>query len=85
MNELIYGKVVQIESKGIDRYERTLGVVWIDKININEELLKNGLAWHYTHFDKSAEYAKLEQDAKARKINIWSMKNPVAPWEFRKK
>lgn len=84
VNGLIYGKVVKIENKGIDRYKRVLGIVWIDSINLNEKLLENGLAWHYKHFDKSKRYADLEQHARNKKINIWSMNNPVAPWDFRK-
>lgn len=85
VNELVYGKMVKIEDKGIDRYKRLLGVIWIDGINLNEALLENGLAWHYKQFDKSKRYAELEEKAKKNKLNIWSQENPIAPWEFRKK
>lgn len=84
VNDLVYNKTVKIENKGIDRYKRVLGVVWIDNTNLNEELFKNGLAWHYAYFDKSERYATLEKYARNKKINIWSMKNPIAPWEYRK-
>lgn len=82
--ELCAGKDVIIDSIGIDRYRRVLGIVWVDSINVNEALLINGLAWRYK-YNKSEYYLSLEQEARAQKLNIWSMKNPVAPWDFRKK
>ena len=54
---------------------------------MNSELLKNGLAWHYKQYSKKDyynEFEKLESEAKNKKINIWSKKNSIAPWEFRK-
>ena len=84
VDELVYNKVVKVENRGIDRYKKVLGVVWIDNANLNELLLKNGLAWHYHYFYKSKRYAELEQQARKNRINIWSLKNPIAPWEFRK-
>jgi len=82
--ELCAGKTVTIDSIGTDRYKRVLGVVWADSVNVNEALLRNGLAWRYK-YNKSAHYLELEQQARGKKLNIWSMKNPVAPWDFRKK
>lgn len=78
-------KNVLVEKKGEDKYKRTLGIVFIDNVNLNELLLSKGLAWHYKFFSKSAKYAELEQQAKKNKINIWSQPNPIAPWDFRKK
>lgn len=80
-----FGKIVKVTQKGLDRYGRVLGIILIGKKNLNEELLKNGLAWHYKYFDKTQKYSDLEQEAKKNKLNIWSMNNPIAPWDFRKK
>ena len=85
VSDLCFGKEVYIEEKGKDRYKRTLGIAYVDTININESLLKCGLAWHYRRYYDSKEYAELEQQARKSKINIWSMKEPVAPWIHRKK
>lgn len=49
-----FSKDVSVEVKDIDRFNRTVGIVWI-KDTINLELLKAGLAWHYKHFVKSKE------------------------------
>lgn len=81
--ELCAGKYVYVEVKGYDRYKRILGIVLIDIINLNEELLKSGLAWRYK-YNKSELYLSLEKEAKEKKVNIWSMPNPIAPWDWRK-
>ncbi|MCI0921341.1 thermonuclease family protein [Sphingobacterium rhinopitheci] len=84
LSSTIYNKNVKIEVKNKDRYQRSVGVIWLDNTNINLSLLKQGLAWHYTQYDKSQSYADAEKAARKAKKNIWSTKNPIAPWDFRK-
>ncbi|WP_101690765.1 thermonuclease family protein [Dysgonomonas massiliensis] len=84
LKELTTGKTIIVEWEKKDRYNRILGVVYADNINVNKELLKNGLAWHYKHFNNDQELADLEQQAKDKKLNIWSEKNPIEPYRWRK-
>lgn len=80
------GKTVSVQIVNKDRYGRTVGRVFLaDGKMINKELLKAGLAWHYKKFDKSEEFASLENYAMLKKLGIWSIKNPIAPWDYRKK
>lgn len=83
VKELIAGKKVKVDVTGTDRYKRTLGVVWVGNTNLNEELVKQGLAWRWK-FSKSKHYLQLQEQAQTKKINIWSMKNPIDPYDFRK-
>lgn len=79
------GKRVTVQIKDIDRYGRTIGVVLLpDGTNLNKELLKAGLAWHYKFFDDSQEYANLEASAQKKSLGIWSLKHPIAPWDYRR-
>ena len=84
VSDLCFGGVVTVEDKGKDRYGRVIGVVWVDSINVNEALLRNGLAWHYKQFNNDARLDSLERAARSEKLNIWSQPNPIPPWEFRK-
>lgn len=84
LNNLCYGKNVTVESKGEDQYGRVLGVVYVDGLNVNEYMVRNGLAWYYKHFVNDPRLDSLEQLARKEKVNIWSMKNPISPYEFRK-
>ena len=83
--ELCFQKTIRIEQSGTDRYGRMLAFVFVDDVCINKELLKKGMAWHYKQYNKEEELAKLETEARKNKIGLWSMKEPIAPWDFRRK
>lgn len=84
LNNLCYGKNVIVEKKDEDQYGRVLGVVYVDGMNVNEYMVRNGLAWYYRHFVNDPRLDSLELLARKEKVNIWSMKNPTPPYEFRK-
>ena len=62
---------------GKDRYGRTLGVVYLDHINVNLELVRNGyaevLSWQAGKGFDSDPYWQAEAQAKSEKLNIWSL------------
>ena len=64
LNDKVYGKDVEVKKMDIDKYGRTIGMVFIDGVNINEALLRGGLAWHYKQYDKNPEWAKMENEAR---------------------
>lgn len=84
LNDLCYGKRVSIDKKGVDQYNRVLGVIYIGDLNLNQEMVRTGLAWYYDYFVKDPHMEELEQIARQKKLNIWSMKNPIPPYEYRK-
>ncbi|HPI00307.1 MAG TPA: thermonuclease family protein [Chitinophagaceae bacterium] len=86
LSDQIFGKQVEVENKNIDRYGRTIGMVFTDNhINVNEALLKVGLAWHYSDYDKNhPAWGSLEKQAREKKIGLWSQPNPIAPWNYRR-
>jgi endonuclease YncB( thermonuclease family) len=83
-SDLCFGKQVKIIQSGTDRYNRILAFVYIGDVCINEELLKQGMAWHYKKYNQDENLAQLEWTARNNKVGLWSMKNPIAPWDFRK-
>jgi endonuclease YncB( thermonuclease family) len=85
VSDLCFGREVVIVKSGEDRYGRTLGYVFVGDVNVNKELLRLGLAWHYKQYNKDTELASLELAARNKKIGLWSHPNPVAPWDFRRK
>ena len=86
LSELIFDKQVHVVQKDTDRYGRTVALVY-DAQNkcINEEMLKAGLAWHYTNYDTNPVWQKLEEDAKASRLGLWSTSDPTPPWQWRKR
>lgn len=55
-----------------------------DGTNLNEALLKAGLAWHFKKYDTNAAWANIEREARAAKLGLWIDPNPIAPWDWRK-
>ena len=80
---LVAGKVVKVWQTDTDRYGRIVGFVFADGIDVNKELLKAGMAWHYKQYSRDPELAKLEFQARAKKIGLWAEPDPVPPWEWR--
>lgn len=81
-----FGLIVSIEDLGKDKYGRTIGIITLPNgENLNELLLKNGLAWHYTKYDTNLDWANLEQEARKNKVGLWKDSIPTAPWDFRAK
>lgn len=76
---------VRVEEMDIDRYGRTIGMVYAGGINVNESLLANGLAWHSKSFDKNPAWAALEVQAREQQLGLWAEPDPVAPWDWRKR
>jgi micrococcal nuclease len=81
---LVFGEEVVVQKMDTDRYGRTIGMVFINGVNVNERLLEAGLAWHYKAYDNNPEWAQLETQARGRRAGLWSHSNPIPPWEYRK-
>ncbi len=84
LSNYVFDKIVTVKEMDTDRYGRTIGMVVVDSVNVNEKLLEAGLAWHYTQYDKNPAWAKLEREAKNKKLGLWSLPNPIPPWDYRK-
>jgi micrococcal nuclease len=84
LSNYVFGKTVSVNEMDVDRYGRTIGMVVVDSVNVNEKLLEAGLAWHYTYYDKNPAWTKLEHEAKNKKLGLWSLPNPIPPWDYRK-
>ncbi|MFM8635517.1 MAG: thermonuclease family protein [Planctomycetia bacterium] len=63
---------------------RTIGHVIVNGRDTNLEMLEEGMAWHYKHFDKNKRLAEAETSARAAKKGLWTEVNAVPPWEWRK-
>lgn len=85
VSDQVFGKTVIFKEVSKDRYGRTVAFVFYENKNLSEELLKVGLAWHYVLYSKSKYLQELETTARNFNVGLWSLPNPVAPWEFRVK
>jgi len=83
--DLVAGKMVIIQPHDTDKWERTIAdVILEDGRNLNQELVKAGLAWWFYRYSDNRELGQLELDAKLAHVGLWKDKNAVPPWVFRK-
>jgi endonuclease YncB( thermonuclease family) len=91
LGDRVFQRVVRIEVSKKDRYGREIGKVLLDGEDINLELVRAGLAWHYRAYEREqppeerGQYAEAEQQARERGLGLWSDTHPVAPWDFRRR
>ena len=84
LSSLVFGKKVSIRYKSIDHYGRISGIVFLDGTEINLQMVQNGYAWHYSHFDQTPAYIEAEKQARSKKKGLWQAPVPINPYQFRK-
>jgi endonuclease YncB( thermonuclease family) len=83
------GKQVTVIWSKTDRYDRVLGTVIIGLVDVSLEQLRTGAAWYFRRYEADVPeierhlYATAEMEAKTRKLGLWSLANPIAPWDWR--
>ena len=82
--EMVDKKQVQIDTQAVDQYGRIVGLVSVDGRSVNQEQLRRGLAWEYSHYHADKTYVALQSDAQQAKRGLWAQTNPQAPWQWRK-
>ena len=71
LKKLINNREVRCQYSEKDIYNRYLGSCFLKNININYEMVKNGMAIIYNLKDADQELKKLESVAQNNKIGIW--------------
>jgi micrococcal nuclease len=84
LSALVFDKPCDVESRGGDKYGRTIGRVTVGDKDVNAAMLEAGMAWHYKKYDSRPEMAAREQAAKRAKVGLWEDRDPIPPWEWRK-
>ncbi|GJL78780.1 MAG: hypothetical protein NPINA01_17690 [Nitrospinaceae bacterium] len=84
--DLALAKAVRVEYEKADKYLRVIGdVVLPDGRVLNQELLRNGLAWQYRVHHPANEFLReLEYGAWKNKEGLWVEPSALPPWEFRR-
>jgi len=77
-------KKILIETQTKDSYGRTAGIVSLNDKNVNNELVKQSMAWEYKKYTDNETLCELEAQAKTRRIGLWADANPIAPWDWRR-
>lgn len=80
----IFGKTVQLTNTSQDRYGRTVATVILKDEDIGLSSILAGMAWHYSRFFESEQYAAAQREAQQERRGLWQDPNPINPYEYRK-
>lgn len=85
LSDLCFGQEIEFDFNEKDRNGRYICVIYnLERINLNKEMIKLGMAWHFKKYSNDNSYAELENEARKNKVGLWQDSNPIAPWDWRK-
>ncbi len=81
LRSLIDQEDLACDSAGLDLYGRTLATCYEQGTNVNEAMVRAGLAWAFVRYSKA--YVAVEAEARTQKVGVWQ-RPAEAPWDFRR-
>lgn len=85
LSDMVFRKPIAIKLVDIDRYERIVGRIYVDDLDVNAELIRIGAAWVYRKYATDASLYDLEDEAREAKRGLWSQDLPLPPWAWRRR
>ena len=89
LRSMILNRTAKAKCHKIDRYKRQVCVVYFDGEDVNLQMVRVGMAWHYKEYQgeqsrrQRRQYSKAESRARNDRLGLWDGES-VAPWVFRK-
>lgn len=87
LSDLILNKVVRVDFRGFDTFNRALGIIHFGDTNINEQMVSDGMAWVFLKYctePQLSSWLSLQEAAQSAKVGLWKQGTPVPPWDWRK-
>jgi endonuclease YncB( thermonuclease family) len=86
-SDLVFRQTVTVTVRDTDQYGRPVVDVRVpDGRNLNEELVRTGMAWWYRAYaPNETNLAQLEAQAREANRGLWADLEPIPPWQWRKK
>jgi endonuclease YncB( thermonuclease family) len=89
LEKLILGRPAQMETKGRDRYNRTVATLSKGGHDVGMAMISAGWAWHDERYAGrwsaagSDPYAAAQRAARDRTYGLWAEAKPNSPWRWR--
>jgi endonuclease YncB( thermonuclease family) len=82
LSALVFRKQVLVTVEDTDHYGRTVGRIWVDRPDVNAELVRRGAAWVYRQYNRDPALPPLEAEARQAKRGLWALPagEQVPPW-----
>lgn len=84
LSVLGFGKIVRIKINDTDSDGRFIAFTYLnDSTELSHEMIKAGLAWHFTKYNSDSVLVALEIKARELRIGLWVDESPMPPWRNR--
>jgi endonuclease YncB( thermonuclease family) len=86
LSDLCFKKSVKLIYVDTDRYGRTVADVYCDGFNAGEAMVARSYVWAYEKYiGEKGYYRELQAKAKSEGVGLWVDKEPIPPWDWRKR
>ena len=85
LGDLCHEKRAEVRVVDVDRYKRIVGRVTCAGVDANAAQVRRGLAWVYDRYAKDKTLYRLQDEARSARRGLWADRNPMAPWDWRKR
>jgi len=85
--DILAGKAVTVEVTTQDRYGRSIGLVNVDGIQANRELVRAGHCWVYQRYNNDPGLLDLQVAARKQRLGLWQLPSSerIEPWVWRRR
>jgi micrococcal nuclease len=82
--EMVLHRQIWVRPLALDKYGRTVAQLKVNGLSVNEEMVRRGMAWEYSHYHSDRRYIALQNEARQAGRGLWAQHDPIPPWEWRK-
>jgi len=79
LSDLTFKKPVAIRLVDIDRYERIVGRIYVDDLDVSTEMVRLGAAWVYRKYATDQNLYDLENEARTDQRGLWGLPEAQRP------
>jgi len=86
LRKMVHNKTVTVSCYEIDRYQRHVCKLTADGLDVNAEMVRQGLAWVYRshpRYVRDKGLYQIEASAKAAGRGLWAQSTATPPWTWR--
>lgn len=90
LSKAVYKKEIKVRLNGETTYDRKVGTIFYNDIDVNYLMVRAGYAWHYEKFarqqpgEEALQYAAAQEQARSERKGLWASSSPQPPWDWRK-
>ncbi|ACO81259.1 nuclease [Azotobacter vinelandii CA] len=86
LSDLVLGKRVVVQVQATDQYDRLVGRVYVENIDVNARMVSSGAAWTSRLYNLDEGLLNLENRARKAKQGLWALPESERspPWKWNK-